>query len=153
MRNTLLLATAALAAGIAVASAQTMPGGGQSGGAQPGAGGGGGGTASISLSPEQVRQVQIMLNEKGFNVGEPDGVLGLRMRQALIAFQQRHGLQVTGQIDQRTVAALGVNIQQGGQSQPSTTGQGNDRMQSQPPANQGPQAPQNNQRGDDGPAR
>jgi peptidoglycan hydrolase-like protein with peptidoglycan-binding domain len=92
--------------------------------------------SSIALSSEQIRQVQIMLIQKGFNIGEPDGVLGQRTRQALIAFQRQQGLQATGQIDNRTVSALGVNIQQGtqgGGGQPSTSGQGTQ----QSPADQG----------------
>src|SRR4029077_12940169 len=40
---------------------------------------------SGTMSVEEIRQVQIMLNQKGFNVGEPDGVFGARTRQALIA--------------------------------------------------------------------
>jgi peptidoglycan hydrolase-like protein with peptidoglycan-binding domain len=38
---------------------------------------GGGGTATadvVDLSPDEIRQVQIVLNQKGFNIGEPDGV-------------------------------------------------------------------------------
>ena len=48
------------------------------------------GTAeSINLSQDEIRQLQITLNERGFNVGEPDGVLGARTRAALMQFQQR----------------------------------------------------------------
>jgi Putative peptidoglycan binding domain/Protein of unknown function (DUF1236) len=96
-------------------------GGGLSGGAQ---------FSAESLSVEQIRQVQIALNEQGFNVGEPDGKLGPRTQQALIAFQQRNGLQATGRIDQQTFASLtksttgGAQGNQGNQGQMSTTGQG-----------------------------
>jgi peptidoglycan hydrolase-like protein with peptidoglycan-binding domain len=80
--------------------------------------------ASVSLSREEIRQLQIVLKEKGFFEGEPDGVLGPRTRQALIAFQREQGLQATGQIDVRTVTALGISTRQQGGAQPSTTGQG-----------------------------
>jgi Putative peptidoglycan binding domain len=50
-------------------------------------------------------QLQMALNQRGFNVGEPDGVLGPRTRAALIQFQQREGLQRTGQIDQQHLAS------------------------------------------------
>jgi hypothetical protein len=86
------------------------------------------GTAgSINLSQDEIRQLQITLNERGFNVGEPDGVLGARTRAALMQFQQREGLQRSGQIDQQTMTALGINArgQQGAQGSrgPSSTGQ------------------------------
>jgi peptidoglycan hydrolase-like protein with peptidoglycan-binding domain len=110
------------------------------------------GAGSLSLSREEIRQLQVALNEKGFNAGEPDGVLGSRTRQALIEFQQRQGFQARGQIDHQTMAALGLsNVggrqgnagagQQGSQGgdQPATTGQG---MMQQPPANQGAGATQ-----------
>ena len=68
------------------------------------------GTAqSINLSQDEVRQLQITLNQRGFNVGEPDGNFGPRTRAALMQFQQREGLQRTGQIDQQTMSALGIN--------------------------------------------
>jgi hypothetical protein len=97
-----------------------------------GASAGGGAAAVLDLSPDEIRQVQIMLNQKGFSVGEPDGRWGPRTTQALIMFQQRQGLQATGRIDSRTVTALGVSVR----SQSSTTGQGGSTMQQQPPANQ-----------------
>ncbi len=86
------------------------------------------GTAgSINLSQDEICQLQITLNERGFNVGEPDGVLGARTRAALMQFQQREGLQRSGQIDQQTMTALGINArgQQGaeGSRGPSSTGQ------------------------------
>jgi len=81
---------------------------------------------ALALSPDEIREIQLVLIERGF-VLEADGRLAPRTRQALIQFRQRAGLQVTGQIDSRTVAALGVTIRSGPQGQPgqpSTTGQG-----------------------------
>jgi hypothetical protein len=86
---------------------------------------------SVNLSTEEIRQLQIALNEKGFNVGEPDGVMGSRTRQALIAFQRQQGFQATGQLDQQTLGALRISgnnnagagsMGQGGAA--SSTGQG-----------------------------
>jgi hypothetical protein len=85
-----------------------------------------GSSTAMHLSQDEIRQVQIMLNQKGFNVGEPDGVLGPRTREALTAFQRKQGFQASGQIDQQTMAALGVSGASGQQrngAQPSTTGQ------------------------------
>ena len=86
------------------------------------------GTAeTMNLSQDEIRQLQITLNQRGFNVGEPDGVLGARTRAALMQFQQREGLQRSGQINLQTMSALGINArgQQGAQGDrgPSSTGQ------------------------------
>jgi hypothetical protein len=94
-----------------------------------------GSSGAMHLSRDEIRQVQIMLNQKGFNVGEPDGILGTRTRQALIEFQRNQGFQASGQIDQQTVAALGVSAttgRQGNQAQPSTTGAGTPSMPRRP---------------------
>jgi hypothetical protein len=82
-------------------------------------------SGSGTMSVDEIRQVQIMLNQKGFNVGEPDGVLGPRTREALIAFQRQQGFEASGQIDSRTMSALGVSStqqQQGAQGRPATVG-------------------------------
>ena len=94
----------------------------------------GGGT--LNLSSDEIREVQIALKAKGFDV-ELDGVLGTRTRRALIEFQRRQGFQASGRIDNRTVTALGVSSKIGQQgngsgSQPSTTGQNKDNMQKSP---------------------
>jgi peptidoglycan hydrolase-like protein with peptidoglycan-binding domain len=88
----------------------------------------------MDLSVDEIRQVQMVLVDKGFDV-EVDGRLGPRTRQALIAFQRQQGLSATGTIDHQTVGALGVSVHgmQGG-AQGTTTGQGG--MQQQP--NQAP---------------
>ena len=107
-----------------------------------------GGGAAVSsgadfadLSPEEIRQVQLVLIDRGFSL-EADGRLGARTRNALIQFQRREGLQATGRIDSSTVTSLGVSIRSN--QQPSTTGQdggsqqsprGSGGAQSNPPQN------------------
>jgi hypothetical protein len=76
---------------------------------------------AMHMSVAEIRQLQIALNAKGFNVGAPDGVFGIRSREALIAFQKQQGLQANGEIDQQTMTALGVNAITG---RSSATGQG-----------------------------
>jgi hypothetical protein len=80
---------------------------------------------AIDLTPDEIIEVQRVLVQRGFSV-EVDGRLGPRTRHALIQFQRREGLQVTGRIDSRTVSSLGVSVRsiQGGAQQPATTGQG-----------------------------
>jgi peptidoglycan hydrolase-like protein with peptidoglycan-binding domain len=100
-----------------------------------------------------IRNVQEALNQQGFNVGNPDGKLGRRTRQALIAFQKKRGFRTTGKVDGTTLHALmagsaapgpgagqdsGKNPAQAGpQSGPNTTGEGGAASQ---PAIPGPGA-------------
>jgi peptidoglycan hydrolase-like protein with peptidoglycan-binding domain len=63
----------------------------------------------VNLSRDEIRRVQMVLNQKGFSVGKLDGVLGPRTRNALIAFQRQQGLEPTGGIDQPTMIALGIS--------------------------------------------
>jgi Putative peptidoglycan binding domain len=69
------------------------------------------------LSRDEIMRAQQALDQKGFDVGKADGIMGARTRQALDRFQQQQKLQQTGQLDQNTLSALGVSQQE------STTGQ------------------------------
>src|SRR5262249_6038167 len=121
---------------------------GSSGGAALRGRGGASSAVALDLTEEQIRQIQIALNAKGFNIGRPDGRLGPRTIRALSEFQRRQGLEVSGRLDSRTVAALGVSNVSGAQGgaqgagQSSTTGQGGS-AQHQAPAqqNQGARQP------------
>jgi hypothetical protein len=72
--------------------------------------------SSAGLSQRMVREVQMKLNQKGFDVGTPDGVMGPQTKEALLQFQRQQGLAASGEIDNETMAALDIG--------PSTTGQG-----------------------------
>jgi peptidoglycan hydrolase-like protein with peptidoglycan-binding domain len=75
-----------------------------------------------NLSKDEIRQVQQSLDQKGFTVGQPDGVLGPETKNAIKEFQQKQGWNATGELDAQTLSALGVSTtgQAGGQ-RPSTT--------------------------------
>ncbi|MEO5721547.1 MAG: peptidoglycan-binding domain-containing protein [Chthoniobacterales bacterium] len=61
------------------------------------------------LEPGQViASVQAELQRLGYNPGGVDGSFGPRTRRALIDFQQDNGLPVTGEIDEETLNALGL---------------------------------------------
>jgi hypothetical protein len=77
---------------------------------------GGSQSGSLSLSQSEIREVQMKLNQKGFNVGEPDGVMGPKTKDGLSQFQRQQGLQERGDIDRETADALGIS------NAPSTTG-------------------------------
>ena len=64
---------------------------------------------SSSFSQSEIREVQMRLNQKGFNVGEADGVMGPKTKDALEQFQRRQGLQESGDIDNETADALGIS--------------------------------------------
>jgi len=55
-----------------------------------------------------VRDVQQALQNKGYDVGPIDGVMGQRTQSALREFQQQQGLTRSGRIDQQTMSALDV---------------------------------------------
>jgi N-acetylmuramoyl-L-alanine amidase len=61
------------------------------------------------LSPRAVQAVQQHLRQAGDYAGNIDGVWGPDSVTALQRFQQTHGLQVTGQLNQATVATLGLD--------------------------------------------
>lgn len=57
---------------------------------------------------EQVQKLQQALLEKKFSPGVPDGVFGSGTQQALLAFQESHGLLPDGLAGPRTLKALGL---------------------------------------------
>lgn len=61
------------------------------------------------LSPAGVAAVQQRLKQAGAYAGRTDGVWGRDSATALERFQRSHGLQVAGQLNQATVATLGLN--------------------------------------------
>jgi peptidoglycan hydrolase-like protein with peptidoglycan-binding domain len=56
-----------------------------------------------------VQSVQAKLQQAGVYAGQVDGVWGADSAAALTRFQQLHQLQVTGQLNQATVATLGLD--------------------------------------------
>jgi peptidoglycan hydrolase-like protein with peptidoglycan-binding domain len=64
---------------------------------------------SSGQSPELVKQAQEKLSAAGHDAGSADGKMGPKTQAALKEFQQSKGLQASGQLDQKTVAALGVS--------------------------------------------
>jgi peptidoglycan hydrolase-like protein with peptidoglycan-binding domain len=121
---------------------------------------GGGSASALNLSEEQIREVQTVLIQKGFDIGRPDGRLGPRTVRALTAFQRKQGLTATGRIDNQTVTALGVSNTSGAQGG-ATTGQGGGaasqggaaRQQAPAQQNQGANQPSSSGSGSEAPAQ
>lgn len=65
-----------------------------------------------------VRQVQEKLSAKGHDTGGAEGVWGPQTEKALKDFQQAQGIEPSGELDQRTLSALGV------EAGPSASGEG-----------------------------
>lgn len=59
-------------------------------------------------SASVIKQVQQKLTAAGHDAGLADGIMGAKTQQALKDFQQAKGIEATGQLDQRTLGALGV---------------------------------------------
>jgi peptidoglycan hydrolase-like protein with peptidoglycan-binding domain len=64
-------------------------------------------SAAPRLDHEQILQLQLLLQEKGFKPGSPDGIFGPRTKEALRDFQDRYGIKVSGVFDNQTLYALG----------------------------------------------
>lgn len=64
---------------------------------------------TLKLTDQMVREMQWSLNSRGNNVGEIDGSIGPRTRQAISNFQRARDLPVTGIPNRATLAALGIN--------------------------------------------
>jgi peptidoglycan hydrolase-like protein with peptidoglycan-binding domain len=69
-------------------------------------------TFTQPVTPQAVQLVQQRLRQTGAYTGAVDGVWGADSQAALERFQQSNGLQVTGQLNQATVAALGIPTDQ-----------------------------------------
>jgi peptidoglycan hydrolase-like protein with peptidoglycan-binding domain len=96
---------------------------------------------SEDLSKDEIRNIQQSLNRMGFNAGDVDGVWGSETKEALKTFQQRQGLESTGEVDQQTLAALGVGGGQNGMSGQQDTNTGSATGDSQTGSRQnGPSA-------------
>jgi len=69
-----------------------------------------------------VRNVQQALQNKGYDVGAIDGMMGPRTQSALREFQQQQGLSSSGRIDAQTMSALDVQASATGRGTMGSTG-------------------------------
>lgn len=78
-------------------------------------------SAAPGVEQSTIKQAQEKLSAKGHDV-TADGVLGPKTQAAVKEFQQKEGIQASGQLDQETLAALGVSESSsgtGGSSEPT----------------------------------
>jgi peptidoglycan hydrolase-like protein with peptidoglycan-binding domain len=81
---------------------------------------------------DEIRSVQQALNDKGFNAGAVDGVMGPHTQHALRQFQQKENLRQTGRPDAQTLAALGISNQASNQGSNQASNQGSNQASNQP---------------------
>lgn len=62
-------------------------------------------TGSVDMK-KAVRNIQLILQKNGYDVGTPDGVMGGKTRAAIAAFQKANGQTPTGDVDQKLVQLL-----------------------------------------------
>jgi len=55
-----------------------------------------------------VREAQQALQDKGYDVGPIDGIMGPKTQAAIREFQQKEGIESSGQLDARTRSRLNV---------------------------------------------
>lgn len=65
--------------------------------------------ADMTKDTQTVKQVQQALSDKGYYQGRADGKWSSKTKSALKQFQQAQGMTATGQLDQQTLASLGVS--------------------------------------------
>jgi peptidoglycan hydrolase-like protein with peptidoglycan-binding domain len=79
---------------------------------------------------QTIMQIQEKLQQQGFDTGAVDGKWGPKTAEALKDFQQKQGMTASGELDQSTLQALGVEaagsssqeIGSGSSTPPDTTG-------------------------------
>jgi peptidoglycan hydrolase-like protein with peptidoglycan-binding domain len=64
--------------------------------------------SALAASSEDIKTVQKSLNDKGYDAGPVDGVLGPRTRAGIRQYQASEKLTVTGRLDEETAGKLGV---------------------------------------------
>ncbi len=59
-----------------------------------------------SLSRGDIKSLQVILNNLGYSVGNPDGLIGPRTAEGIKKFQKKNGLDCSGKFDSETVIKL-----------------------------------------------
>ena len=62
-------------------------------------------TGSVDMK-KAVRNIQLILQKNGYDVGTADGLMGIKTRSAISAFQKANGQKPTGEVDQKLVQLL-----------------------------------------------
>jgi hypothetical protein len=63
-------------------------------------------TDDPGLSRAERRELQTLLTRHGYDVGEPDGAIGKKTRDAIADFERRNGMPVNGRASAKVLQAL-----------------------------------------------
>ncbi len=74
------------------------------------------GAWAAEMSQNHVEQVQGMLNKAGYDCGTPDGVAGKKTAAAISAYQEDHGMEVTGEVSYELLLSLVLETGQMGEA-------------------------------------
>ncbi|MEX1099508.1 MAG: peptidoglycan-binding domain-containing protein [Bacteriovoracaceae bacterium] len=66
--------------------------------------------ADQQISLDDAKEIQKSLNDQGFHVGNVDGLIGPNTKEGLRNFQAQQDLTSSGELDQETIDALGVDV-------------------------------------------
>ena len=53
-----------------------------------------------------IRNIQIILNQNGYDAGSADGKMGDKTKKAIAAYQKANGMAATGEVDDALVSSL-----------------------------------------------
>ncbi|MBR7132400.1 MAG: spore cortex-lytic enzyme [Clostridia bacterium] len=70
--------------------------------------------SKIGSRSQEVRDIQTVLQQKGYYSGSIDGIFGTKTKNAVIAFQRDNGLTADGIAGPKTLKALGLGGNSGG---------------------------------------
>jgi len=84
-------------------------------------------TAPIHMKSSTLMEAQKKLNQEGFDAGRADGKWGTKTAEAVKSFQEKNNLPATGELDEQTLADLGIGT-------PSSTGRSVNKTQSSEPS-------------------
>ena len=75
---------------------------------------------AVFVVKNEIKKVQETLRGKGYYGGNVDGIFGLRTRASIRAYQKAESYPITGQVDTRTAAGLGVRPESNWRNSKST---------------------------------
>lgn len=78
-------------------------------------------TKNVVAADPTVKEAQAALNASGYNVGTPDGKMGVKTTAMIKKFQTANKIAATGKLDNSTLQALGVKVEPGVERVPALT--------------------------------
>lgn len=61
-----------------------------------------------SYNKAEIKRVQVALKNRGYKVGNVDGIMGKKTKDSLMTFQANESLEINGELNQDTLNSLGI---------------------------------------------